>query len=73
MKMIMNRTLVKSLTVRELISRLQSYPGNTPVFVASDEEGNGYGTLDNDSIAESDMFEGLILFPWKTFTIDDLD
>jgi hypothetical protein len=69
----MNRIALKSFTVSELINQLQSYPGDIPVFVASDEEGNAYGTITEMSIAQSDVFDGLVLFPWESFTIDDLD
>ena len=37
-------------TVEELIAALKEYPGNTPVMVAKDSEGNRFQPLANVSI-----------------------
>ena len=33
------------MTILELIERLKEYPGNMPVMVAQDAEGNGFESL----------------------------
>ena len=41
------------------------------VIVASDEEGNSYGTLDPQSISVDE--KSVILYPWQTIEIDELE
>lgn len=54
---------MKTLTVDELIARLTQFPSNTKVYISSDSEGNGYGTLSAENVEISAADNAIILYP----------
>lgn len=54
--------MVKTLTVDELIAQLSKYPQDTKVFMSSDTEGNGYGSV-NTYVDYMPEDKTIILFP----------
>ena len=62
-----------TITVKKLIVLLQSCHSNSKVYIASDEEGNGFGTLNKDSVeqtvGENKNNQEVYIYPVKQFTI----
>jgi len=54
---------IKTLTIDELTAIFTKYPSDTKIFISSDEEGNGYGTIAADSIEHASADGALILYP----------
>ena len=55
----------KTLTVDELIAQLMKFPQDTKVYMSSDTEGNGYGTLGAGCFSEEPLDKAIILFPYN--------
>lgn len=61
---------MKTLTVEQLITLLRKEDPASKVFIASDEEGNSYGTLDEAmSIEKSKEDNAIYIYPFEQFTI----
>lgn len=54
---------MSSITVQELIDKLKQYPENAKVYMSSDSEGNGYGTIGENSIEFGELDQSLVLYP----------
>lgn len=54
---------IKTYTIDELIARLTAMPSDTKVFLSRDEEGNGYGTITQDSFSFHQEDKSLIIYP----------
>ena len=52
------------VTVKDLMKELRKLPGNSPIYIASDEEGNSFGSLDSVSLDDQGNF---IIWPYDTF------
>lgn len=52
-----------SITVKELIEELKKYPETAQVYMAKDEEGNGFSTFSEESIEFGVFDEVVALFP----------
>lgn len=67
-----------TLKVSELINLLQAVQkdmGDRPVYLSSDPEGNGYGSIQKDySVGEDEAEKVLILYPCEQFAdTEDLE
>lgn len=62
----------KSITAAELIEVLKKQPRDRPVFISSDPEGNGYGSLDRFCAENMEEDKLLILYPSEQYTDDDI-
>ena len=59
------------MTVKELINFLKqdgNADGDKQILIARDEEGNGFGTVEEGSIEV--YKDKVIIFPWKQIDID---
>lgn len=54
---------VQSLTVKELITHLQTLDEEAQVYVSRDEEGNGYGTISVNSIEVGELDKAIAIYP----------
>ena len=59
----------KTITIDELIKKLEyakkELGGKMPVYLARDEEGNGYGTINH--LTYDDFVKCLIIFPYENY------
>jgi hypothetical protein len=51
------------MKIKELISLLKQIDENKQVYLASDEEGNSFSTINEESIAEDDKY--IIIYPFE--------
>jgi hypothetical protein len=64
---------MKTLTVGELIKKLERFPKDTPVFHQTDPEGNSFGTIHESSVINMDIKEyngskiGVFIFPFDEY------
>lgn len=56
-------TKVKTFTVDELIAQLSKYPSDTKVFLSTDAEGNGFGSIDGQSFSLNKLDECIAIYP----------
>jgi len=54
---------IKSYTIDELIAHLTKFPSDTKIFMSRDQEGNGYGSISNNSFEYNKVDEALVIFP----------
>lgn len=63
----------KTYTVQELIHVLKDYPKDYRVYLSIDSEGNGYGTVTDQSVGYVKQDKVLILSPWNEgLTYEDI-
>lgn len=65
---------MKTIKVKDLIEVLQGYNQESEVFLSSDEEGNGYSTIDKDmSFEQMENGRVLLIYPYaEGIEYDDL-
>ena len=57
--------MLKTIKVKDLIEVLQGYNQESEVFLSSDEEGNGYSTIDKDmSFEQMENGRVLLIYPY---------
>jgi hypothetical protein len=54
------------MTVKGLIKLLKTVDENKRVYLASDEEGNSFSTINSDSLDEQDKY--IVIFPFEEYT-----
>lgn len=52
-----------STTVKELKAILENYPDDYTVYMSSDQEGNSYGGISEDSIEDSELDTVIVFYP----------
>ncbi len=60
----------KTMKVSQLIEALQNVlneKGDAKVYLSMDEEGNGFGTLEERSVGWDPESKVLVLYPWQEF------
>lgn len=66
---------MKTITVSELIKQLQHYADakgpDTPVYMASDEEGNVFSSI-SERFSFDYEYDKLLLFPYESIDPEDL-
>ena len=56
---------METIKVKDLIEVLQGYNQESEVFLSSDEEGNGYSTIDKDmSFEQMENGRVLLIYPY---------
>jgi hypothetical protein len=59
-----------SMKISELIKSLRELKkkfGDVPVLLSSDEEGNSYGTISEDSFGRDATEKYIIIYPWRDY------
>lgn len=64
---------MKTMKVKDLIKLLKQQDQELKIVIASDEEGNGFGTITNDSLSDELVTTDgvLILYPWEEMQLED--
>lgn len=58
------------MIVKDLIIELQKLDQTKEVYLSRDEEGNGYGTISEDSINQTS--KAVIFYPWEEYVDESL-
>ena len=60
-----NRKIKKNMTTKELIKILEKINPALEVYLSTDAEGNGFGTVDKTSFCITENGGGLIIYPFE--------